>query len=190
MTVTGPNAAPVIAEASLRRGNVRSGNNAAHHLTRALTIVRAVAPERQVPARADSAFCYHENVTAAPRAGAWFSFTIPQWRTVTAAIAGIGEGMGADRVRERGLRPGHRERVSDAEVAETPLAAFASRVKDEHVAGRLASDGRSGWVSTSSTGGSPCSIFGDTTRSSPTGSCRDEPAPPGVTRSSSRTSPS
>ena len=39
VTVTGQDAAPVIAEASLRRGNVRSGDNAAHHLTRALTTV-------------------------------------------------------------------------------------------------------------------------------------------------------
>lgn len=51
----------------------------------------ATAPGRQVLVRADSAFCAHENVAAATRAGAWFSFTIPQWKTVTTAIAGIDE---------------------------------------------------------------------------------------------------
>lgn len=138
VTVTGQDAAPVIAEAALRRGNVRSGDNAAHHLTRALTTVRAVAPERQVLTRADSAFCNYDNVTAAVRHGAWFSFTIPQWKTVTAAIAGIPE-TGWTRIEypnaiydeETG------EWVSDAEVAETPFTVFVSRRTDEHVVCRL-----------------------------------------------------
>jgi hypothetical protein len=138
VTVTGQDAAPVIAEASLRRGNVRSGDNAAHHLTRALTTVRAVAPARQVLTRADSAFCSYENVTTATRHGAWFSFTIPQWKTVTAAIASIPE-TGWARIEypnaiydeETG------EWISDAEVAETPFTAFVSRRKDEHVLCRL-----------------------------------------------------
>lgn len=138
VTVTGQDAAPVIAEASLRRGNVRSGDNAAHHLTRALTTVRATAPDRQVLARADSAFCSYDNVTAAVRHGAWYSFTIPQWKTVTAAIAGIPEG-GWTRIEypnaiydeETG------EWISDAEVAETPFTVFVSRRRDEHVTCRL-----------------------------------------------------
>lgn len=70
--------APVIAEASLRRRNVRSGDHAAHHLTRALTTVRASIRDRQVVARADSTFCTYENVTAAVRHQAWSPFTIPQ----------------------------------------------------------------------------------------------------------------
>lgn len=138
VTVTGQDAAPVIAEASLRRGNVRSGDNAAHHLTRALTTVRVAAPARQVLARADSAFCSYENVTAAVRHGAWYSFTIPQWKTVTAAIARIPE-TGWARIEypnaiydeETG------EWVSDAEVAEVPFTAFVSRRRDEHVTCRL-----------------------------------------------------
>lgn len=138
VTVTGQDAAPVIAEASLRRGNVRSGDNAAHHLTRALTTVRAVAPGRQVLTRADSAFCSYENVTTALRHGAWFSFTIPQWKTVTAAIAGIPEG-GWTRIEYPNAiyDEDTGEWVSDAEVAEVPFTAFVSRRKDEQVTCRL-----------------------------------------------------
>ncbi len=138
VTVTGQDAAPVIAEASLRRGNVRSGDNAAHHLARALTTVRVTAPGRQVLTRADSAFCSYENVTTAVRHGAWFSFTIPQWKTVTAAIARIPEG-GWTRIEYPNAiyDEDTGEWVSDAEVAEVPFTAFVSRRKEEHVLCRL-----------------------------------------------------
>jgi len=138
VTVTGQDAAPVIAEAALRRGNVRSGDNAAHHLTRALTTVRATVPDRQVLTRADSAFCTHENVTAAVRHGAWFSFTIPQWKTVTAAIASIDEGRWSRIEYPNAIYDEETgEWISDAEVAEVPFTAFVSRRKDEHVTCRL-----------------------------------------------------
>ena len=138
VTVTGQDAAPVIAEASLRRGNVRSGDNAAHHLTRALTTVRVTAPDRQVLARADSAFCSYDNVTAAVRHRAWFSFTIPQWKTVTAAIAGIDESAWRRIEYPNAIYDEDTgEWVSDAEVAEVPFTAFVSRRRDEHVTCRL-----------------------------------------------------
>lgn len=138
VAVTGQGAAPVIAEASLRRGNVRSGDNAAHHLTRALKTVRAVAPARRVLTRADSAFCTYENVIAAVKAGSWYSFTIPQWTTVTGAIAGIPEEAWT-RIEYPNaiLDEESGEWISDAEVAETPFTAFVSRRKDERVACRL-----------------------------------------------------
>ncbi|MBF9335995.1 IS1380 family transposase [Microbacterium lacticum] len=138
VTVTGQDAAPLVAEASLRRGNVRSGDHAAHHLARALTTVRESMPGRQVLTRADSAFCTHENVTTAIRQRAWFSFTIPAWPTVARAIAGISEDAwtrieypGAVRDEDTG------ELVSDAEVAETEFTAFVSRPKGEQIACRL-----------------------------------------------------
>lgn len=138
VTVTGQDAAPVIAEASLRRGNVRSGDHADHHLARALTTVAESLPGRQVLTRADSAFCAHANVTRAIEHGAWFSFTIPQWPTVARAIAGIAETAwtrieypNAVRDEETGAW------ISDAEVAEAPFTAFVSHPKDEHVHCRL-----------------------------------------------------
>lgn len=138
VTITGQDAAPVVAEASLRRGNIRSGDNAAHHLARALATVTQSLPQRQVLARADAAFCTHENVTAAIGGGAWFSFTIPQWKTVQRAVAGIGEDAWTkikytDAVRDEDTG----EWISDAEVAEAPFTAFVSRTKDEQIACRL-----------------------------------------------------
>lgn len=138
VTVTGQDAAPVIAEASLRRGNVRSGAGAAHHLARALTMVREAVPGRRVLTRADSAFCTHENVTAALRAGAWFSFTIPQWPTVARAIAGIGEDAWTRIEYPNAVRDEDTgEWISDAEVAQAPFTAFVSRKKDEQIVCRL-----------------------------------------------------
>ena len=138
VTVTGQDAAPVIAEASLRRGNVRSGDNAAHHLTRALKTVRAVTPGRQVLTRADSAFCGYENVATALKHKAWYSFTIPQWTTVTGAIAGIPEdGWARIEYPNAILAEETGEWISDAEVAETPFTAFVSRRKSEQIACRL-----------------------------------------------------
>ncbi|MFT4156949.1 MAG: IS1380 family transposase, partial [Microbacterium sp.] len=123
---------------SLRRGNVRSGAGAAHHLARALGTVRETLPQRQVLARADAEFCTYENVTTALRHGAWFSFTIPQWPTVQKAIGGISETAWTkikytDAVRDEDTG----EWISDAEVAEVPFTAFVSRTKDEQIACRL-----------------------------------------------------
>lgn len=138
VTITGQDAAPVIAEASLRRGNVRSGDNAHHHLARALVTVNQAMPDRRVLTRADSAFCAHENVAAAVRAGAWFSFTIPQWKTVQAAIAGIDETAWTRIEYTNAVRDSETgEWVSDAEVAEAPFTAFVSRPKGERIGCRL-----------------------------------------------------
>lgn len=138
VAVTGQDAAPVIAEASLRRGNIRSGGGAHHHLSRALRTVARTMPGRQVLVRADSAFCAHQNVTAASRAGAWYSFTIPQWSTVQAAIAQIKPGAWTRIEYPHAVRdPDTGELISDAEVAEAPFTAFVSRRKDEHVHCRL-----------------------------------------------------
>jgi hypothetical protein len=138
VTITGQDAAPVIAEASLRRGNVRSGDNAAHHLTRALGTVRESAPDRQVLTRADSAFCTHENVHAAIAHGAWFSFTIPQWPTVQRAISGIDEAAWTRIEYPNAVRDEDTgEWISDAEVAEAGFTAFVSHPKGEHVHCRL-----------------------------------------------------
>lgn len=138
VTVTGQDAAPVIAEASLRRGNVRSGDHADHHLARALTTVRESMPGRQVLTRADSAFCTYENVSTAMRHGAWFSFTIPQWPTVTRAIAGISEDAWTRIEYPNAIRDEDTgEWISDAEVADAPFTAFVSRKKDEQIPCRL-----------------------------------------------------
>lgn len=129
---------PVIAEAGLRKGNARSGDSAEWYASRALSVVGRIAPNRQVLARADSAFCTHAHVSAAVDARAWFSFTIPQWKTVHSAIAEIPDHAWIPiRYPEAVWDDQAGGWVSDAEVAEVPFTAFTSRKKQEHVACRL-----------------------------------------------------
>lgn len=88
-TVSTPVSAPVIAEFSLRRGGTRSGSGADWFTTRALKTRAGVAPGRRVLVRGDSSFCTSKHVHAVLRGGAWFSFTIQHWPTVTQAIGQI-----------------------------------------------------------------------------------------------------
>lgn len=132
------NSAPLITTAGLRRGNVRSGANAGWHASRALTQAADLAPNQQALLRADSAFCTHETVAAAQRAGAWFSITTPTWPTVTRAISQIPEdGWQAIHYTNAVWDEDARAWISDAEVAEIDFTAFVSRRKAEHVPCRL-----------------------------------------------------
>nr|WP_206694047.1 IS1380 family transposase [Microbacterium lacticum] len=130
--------APVISDFGLRRGNARSGDNADWYLSRTLRLVGAIAPNRDVLVRADSAFCTYDTIAATVRSGAWFSVTIPSWRTVTDAIGGIPDDAWEpieypDAIWDADAGGW----VSDAEVAEAPFTAFTSRKKDERVRCRL-----------------------------------------------------
>ena len=138
VTISTDSSAPVVGEFSLRRGNVKSGDNAAWHLARALGTVESVAPGRDVLVRGDSAFCTFENVQQTIRSGAWFSFTIPHWPTVTRAIASIAEDAWIPISYPHAIPdPDTGELISDAEVAEVSFTAFTSRRKDEQVTCRL-----------------------------------------------------
>ncbi len=129
---------PVIAEAGLRRGNARSGDSAEWYLARALGTLGRIAPNRQILARADSAFCTHATVSAVTASGAWFSFTIPQWKTVHAAIAAIPETAWIPIEYPEAVWDEQAGGwVSDAEVAEIAFTAFTSRKKAEQVTCRL-----------------------------------------------------
>lgn len=129
---------PVIAEAGLRKGNARSGDSAEWYASRALTLAGRIVPNRQVLTRGDSAFCTRANVAAVMDAGAWFSFTIPQWATVHAAIASIPESAWIPIEYPEAVWDEQAGGwVSDAEVAETSFTAFTSRKKDEQVGCRL-----------------------------------------------------
>lgn len=138
ITISTPTSLPVIGEFSLRRGNVRSGDHAGWWLKRALATTGRLAPGRQVLTRADSAFCNHTNVATASKAGAWFSFTIPAWPTVTRAIGQISaDAWTAIRYPNAIKDPDTGALISDAEVAEIPFTAFVTRPQDEQVACRL-----------------------------------------------------
>ena len=137
-TISTDHSAPVIAGAQLRRGNVKSGDHAAWHATRALTLAKKVRPGVQIMGRADSAFCTCTFVHAFTDADCWFSITVPQWQTVTRAITMIGEDAWVgihypDAIFEEDTG----EWISDAEVAEVPFTAFTSHPKEDQVTCRL-----------------------------------------------------
>lgn len=137
-TVSSDRCAPVIVGFGLRRGNVKSGEHADWHLSRAFPLVARLRPTAQVMMRADSAFATCTTVHACLDAGAWFSVTVPYWNTVTTAISRIPPKKwtpisypNAVFEEETG------QWISDAEVAETPFTAFVSHPKDQHVDCRL-----------------------------------------------------
>lgn len=132
-------AGPVVLESQLRRGNIRSGDHADWHLARGLSTLSRMAPDRQILIRADAAFCQRVNITAAEEAGAWWSYTIPQWKTVTAAISSIDEDQWEAISYPQAIYDDESGQwTSDAEVAEVAsFTAFASRPKAERVECRL-----------------------------------------------------
>ncbi|MFC7580734.1 IS1380 family transposase [Schaalia naturae] len=137
-TISTEHSAPVIAGAQLRRGNVKSGDHAAWHATRALTLAKKVRPAAQIMGRADSAFCTCTFVHAFQDAGCWFSVTVPQWSSVIRAITMIEEDAWVgihypDAIFEEDTG----EWISDAEVAEVPFTAFTSHPKKDQVTCRL-----------------------------------------------------
>ncbi len=131
-------AAPVIARARLRRGNVASHTGAGQLLAQALGTARAAGVSGPVLCRADSAYYGHAFVATALRHGAWFSVTVRMNPQAKAAIAGIGEDAWTPIRYPNAVWDEAEQRwVSDAEVAEVPFVAFTSRRKAEHVACRL-----------------------------------------------------
>lgn len=137
-TISTGTSAPIIGEFSLRRGNVRSGDHADWFIPRALATVGKIAAGRQVIVRGDSAFCTHDTVAAAIKAGAWFSFTIPHWPTVTAAIGTIPDDAWTPIQYPNAIAdPDTGVLISDAEVAEIEFTAFVSKRKTEQVQCRL-----------------------------------------------------
>lgn len=130
---------PLLLEEQLRRGNIKSGDNAGWHLSRALTTVNHLAPTARALVRADSAFCQYETIAAAIKAGAWWSVTIPQWTTVKRAISHIPDDAWTTIQYPKAIfDEDSGQWISDAEVAEVPdFTAFTSRKKSDHVSCRL-----------------------------------------------------
>ena len=137
-TLTTPTAAPVIARARLRRGNVGSASGAGRLVAQAMTTARAAGVAGRVMVRADAAYFGWALVGAAIRHGAWFSVTARMNKKVTATIAAIGdEAWTAIKYPHAVWEETESRWVSDAEVAEVPFVAFTSRRKAQHVSCRL-----------------------------------------------------
>ena len=136
--ISTPLPAPVIAATRLRGGNAASARGAASLAARAIGTARACGCTGTIVVRLDSAF-YNAAVTGAVRrAGARFSVTVPVNASIRAAIAAIpGEDAWTPIRYPRAIWDDQLGAwISDAEVAEVPYTAFASK-KGQAVTARL-----------------------------------------------------
>jgi hypothetical protein len=136
--LSSPSGAPVIVATRLRKGSANSARGAARLVADALKTSRACGASGLLVVRADSAFYGRDVIAAIVRAKARFSITARQDAAVKRAIAAIGEDAWTT------IRYPHAvfddqlgQWVSDAQVAEVPFTAFASRGKKHAVTARL-----------------------------------------------------
>src|SRR5829696_8798095 len=133
-----PTGAPVIVATRLRKGSANSARGAARLVADALRTSRACAASGLLVVRADSAFYGRDVVAAISRAGARFSITARQDVAVRRAIAAIAEDAWTTiRYPNAVFDEQLSQWVSDAEVAEVPFTAFASRGRKQAVTARL-----------------------------------------------------
>jgi hypothetical protein len=136
--LSSPGSAPVIVATRLRKGSANSARGAARLVADALRTSRACGASGLLVVRADSAFYGRDVVAAIGRAKARFSITARQDVAVKRAIAAIGEdAWTAIHYPHAVFDEQLGQWVSDAEVAEVPFTAFASRGKKQAVTARL-----------------------------------------------------
>jgi hypothetical protein len=135
--VSTPLAAPVIAATRLRGGSANSARGAASLATEAISAARAAGCTGQLVFRIDSAY-YSGAVLGAIRAsGAFFSVTARIDSKTRGVIDSIPEGAWMPVTYPRAVWDEDQRRlISDAEVAEVPYTAFASK-KDKAITARL-----------------------------------------------------
>lgn len=137
-TVSTPVARPLVAGIRLRKGKAADVRGAARFLAETLAVVRRIAPSASVVVRADSKFYTAKLVAAAARYGASVSLTTGSNPDVNATIAAIEEtAWTAIRYPEAFVDTETGELVSDAQVAEVPYTAFASKPAELRAYGRL-----------------------------------------------------
>jgi hypothetical protein len=137
-TVSTASSAPLIVATRLRKGSANSARGAARLVADAIKTTRSCRASGLVILRADSAYYGHDVIAAARRHKARFSITARKDRAVTRAVASIPEdAWTAIRYPRAVFDEQLRQWVSDAQVAEVPFTAFASRRKAERVTARL-----------------------------------------------------
>ena len=136
--VSGPQVAPIIAAARLRRGAAASAHGAVRLVRDALATLRRANVTGPVLVRADSAYYQQGLVAAIVTAGCQFSVGAPLNRSVRAAIATIDEQAWTPIVYPHAIvDPDTGELISTAEVAEVPYTAFTSHGSAGRVTARL-----------------------------------------------------
>ncbi len=135
--ISTPLAAPVIAATRLRGGTANSARGAASLAAEAITTARQAGCSGLLVFRIDSAYYSAAVLHAIRRGGARFSVTVPMDRKIRAAIASISEDAWTPITYPRAIWDEDQGRlISDAEVAEVPYTAFASR-KGRAITARL-----------------------------------------------------
>ncbi|HEX5252570.1 MAG TPA: IS1380 family transposase [Mycobacterium sp.] len=137
-TVSTPASAPVIAAVRLRKGSTASPKGAHRLVADALVTASTMSVSGLRVLRADSAFYSHDVIAAAIRHDSCFSITARQDPAVRKAIATIGDDAWTPIKYTSAIFDEAQQRwISDAEVAEVPYIAFASRAKAMQVSARL-----------------------------------------------------
>src|SRR6266496_5788795 len=137
-TVSTASSAPVIVATRLRKGSANSARGAARLVADAITTARSAGADGMLVLRADSAYYGAEVIAAARRHHTHFSVTARKDRAVSAAIASIPEDAWTTIRYPRAIFDDQLGQwVSDAEVAEIPFTAFASKPKTRQVTARL-----------------------------------------------------
>jgi hypothetical protein len=137
-TVSTATSAPVIVATRLRKGSANSARGAARLIADAITTTRSCGVTGLLVLRADSAYYGRDVIAAARRHDVRFSITARKDKAVSAAIAAIGDdAWTAIRYPRAVFDEQLQHWVSDAEVAEVPFTAFASRGKKHAVTARL-----------------------------------------------------
>jgi DDE family transposase len=120
--------APMIAGTRLRGGSAASARGAASFATESISTARAAGATGLLIARMDSAFYNAATIAACRRGGARFSVTARMDRKIRRAIAAIPDDAWTGIRYPQAIWDEDEQRwISDAEVAEIPYTAFASR---------------------------------------------------------------
>ena len=135
--ISTPLAAPVIAATRLRGGKANSARGAASLAAEAISAARQAGCSGHLVFRIDSAYYSAAALGAIRRGGACFSVTVRMDPKIRAAIAAIGQDAWTPIIYPRAIWDEDQRRlISDAEVAEVPYTAFASK-KGQAIAARL-----------------------------------------------------
>jgi hypothetical protein len=138
VTASTPSSRPVIVASRLRKGSAGSGKGAASLIAEAIRAVREAGVNATIVVRADSAFFSAKVIKAIRAGGAQFSITVRNTAPIRAAISRVPETAWTPiKYRDAVWDEDERRWISEAEIAEIPYTAFASKAKDLQITARL-----------------------------------------------------
>jgi hypothetical protein len=133
-----PSSRPVVIATRLRKGSAGSGKGADSLVAEAIRALREAGVTAMILVRADSAFFSAKLVKAIRAAGAYYSITVANTKTIRAAIAAIPETAWKPiKYRDAVWDQDEQRWISEAEIAEIPYTAFTSKKTEPHARGRL-----------------------------------------------------